>query len=137
MRFRSLYLLAAALSVVCMSSFPTQAQTDDVQLIAKPGLCILQDAAVSTCLVAVELSWSANSRDNYCLHHSTGPEPLACWNAEQQGQHIAQLVSRNNVSYWLQRSRSRKQLAPVTVRVLSLAQRQPNRRRRRHAWTWL
>lgn len=115
----------------------TTAERDDIVLIAKPGLCILQDAAVSSCLVAVELSWDARQSDDYCLHHSTDSQPLACWQAEQQGQHIAQLVSRENVNYWMQKRDSREKLAPVTVRVLSLAQRQPNRRRRRHAWTWL
>ena len=110
----------------------------DVVLTAKPGLCILQDASTSQCWVSVELSWRAATAGDFCLHHSLAPtEPLACWENASQQMHVAELVSRENVRYWLQRDASTEPLAPVTVRVLSLAQRQPNRRRRRHAWTLL
>lgn len=131
MRFSALPILLVAV----LGSAATAAE--EMVLTARPGLCIVKDAATSACLASVELSWQAPTADNYCLHSSLEATHLACWDGATTGKHVTELVSRDDVRYWMQRPGSEQELAPVTVRILSLAQKQPNRRRRRHAWTWL
>lgn len=101
-------------------------------LTARPGLCILKDPQSQQCVMGVELSWRAPSGD-YCLHHSSDPEALFCWQDAVAGEHRTKLASREDVDYWLQRGASETHLAEITVRIVSLAQRRPERRRR-HAW---
>lgn len=104
-------------------------------LTAKPGLCIVQQSDVEKCVMAIELEWKAELSDSYCLYNSLNPEPLHCWENVQLGLHHSELSSREDVDYWLQRPPSSGQLARITVRIVSLAQRNPERRRRRHVWS--
>jgi len=87
--------------------------------------------------MGLDLSWRADSAADYCLHHSTDAAPLACWQGTTEGAHHTQLSSREDVSYWLQRPQQNTQLARITVRIVSLAKRGPERRRRRHPWSVL
>ncbi len=107
---------------------------DEPVLTARPGLCILQDAETRECVMGVELTWRGPAGD-YCLYQSALAEPLACWTGQDQGQLKARLASEDDVAYWLQVPPSDERMAQVIVRVVSLAQRRPERRRRRHAWT--
>jgi hypothetical protein len=117
-------------------SAPLYAQTDPV-LSARPGLCILQEAAADACVMAVELEWQSTSPAAYCLYHSLTPEPLQCWQNALTGILQSQLNSRVDVSYWLQLAPANNHLAEINIRVVSLAQRNPERRRRRHVWSVL
>ena len=101
-------------------------------LSARPGLCIMQDADSQECVMGVELSWRGPA-GSYCLYHSNAAAPLRCWDNSTEGTHSTELASREDVSYWLQRPPADEHLAEITVRVVSLAQRRPERRRR-HAW---
>jgi hypothetical protein len=106
-------------------------------LTARPGLCILKDPDRPNCVMGIELEWRAELQGDYCLHHSAGSAPLACWETSRAGVHQTNLQSRKDVSYWLVRGRRGDPLALITVRVLSLAERNPDRRRRRHVWSLL
>ena len=110
------------------------AAQDEPVLTARPGLCILKDPETRQCVMGVELSWRGPMGD-YCLYQSVVREPLACWEEQSAGELQSRLVSEQDVTYWLQRATSEEQLAKVVVRVVSLAQRRPQTRRRRHAWT--
>lgn len=125
-----------ALLIILIAS-PLQAAYSDPILTAKPGLCIIQDKQELNCTMALELKWNASEEADYCLYHSAAPEPLQCWQSARQGQFHAQLSSSEDTSYWLQRPENQQHLAQITVRVLSLAQRHPERRRRRHIWSVL
>jgi hypothetical protein len=97
----------------------------------------LQQADAEQCVMAVELAWNSEASGSYCLYHSVSEAPLRCWEELRQGQHHSELSSREDVHYWLQRAPSQEHLAEITVRVVSLAQRNPERRRRRHVWSVL
>ncbi|CAA0081497.1 Uncharacterised protein [Halioglobus japonicus] len=112
---------------------PVAAQ-DEIVLTARPGLCILKEPQTRQCVMGVELSWRGPVGD-YCLYQSVVQEPLACWAGKAAGELQSRLVSEEDVTYWLQRTLSQEHLAEVVVRVVSLAQRRPQNRRRRHAWT--
>lgn len=107
---------------------------DETVLTARPGLCILKDPETRQCVMGVALSWRGPVGD-YCLYQSVIREPLACWEDVSAGELQARLISEQDVTYWLQRGTSGEHLAEVVVRVVSLAQRRPQTRRRRHAWT--
>jgi hypothetical protein len=107
---------------------------DGPVLSARPGLCILQDPESKQCVMGVELNWHG-PEGNYCLYDSTRSHPLACWQSSSTGEHSTELASRQDVAYWLQQDDSDSRLAEISVRIVSLAQRNPERRRRRHAWT--
>lgn len=115
----------------------TMADPDEVVLTARPGLCILQDPELSECMMALELKWNAARDSDLCLYHSRADAPLQCWSSVSNGRFLSKLTSHEDVSYWLQRSHADQQLARITVRVVSLAQRNPARRRRRHVWSVL
>jgi len=103
-------------------------------LTARPGLCILEDPETRECVMGVELTWRGPVGD-YCLYQSEVEKPLACWSGESSGELKSRLVSEQDVAYWLQLPPQEEHLAEIVVRVVSLAQRRPERRRRRHAWT--
>lgn len=131
-------MLFKRLAILLTLTFCAQASAlEEMVLTARPGLCILKDPSMAACIVNVQLNWQANSAGAFCLHASNREQPLQCWQNVKSGEHIAQLASRQNVRYWMQAADSSRQMAPVTVRILSVAQKQPNRSRRRHAWTWL
>ena len=113
---------------------PLHAEPEQAVLTARPGLCILKDPETRECRMGVALSWTAPQGD-YCLFQSASSDALACWTRETSGEHRTELVSEEDVAYWLQRGESPEHLAEISVRVLSLAQRRPQNRRRRHAWT--
>jgi hypothetical protein len=87
--------------------------------------------------MGVELSWRAAAPGDYCLHDSLSEQPLACWQQLPEGSHHGELISREDVQYWLQRPGDSTRLAEITVRVVSVAKRGPQRRRRRHPWSVL
>ena len=120
--------------LLCLLFLPLFSSADEVVLTARPGLCILKDPESQACVMGVQLDWSGPVGD-YCLYDSTASAPLACWQQREGASHAAELASRDDVAYWLERGASDERLAEVSVRVLSLAQRRPERRRRRHAWT--
>ena len=123
--------LAAALLLVVLPA----AAAEELVLTARPGLCILQQADTRQCVMGVELKWRGPVGD-YCLYQSgAGGAPLDCWRDEGAGELRTRLASEQDVAYWLQVPASKERLAQITVRVVSLAQRRPERRRRRHAWT--
>jgi DUF3019 family protein len=125
--------LLPAFGLVLLLATEAAAQDEPV-LTARPGLCILKDPETRQCVMGVELSWRGPVGD-YCLYQSVVREPLACWEDESTGELQSRLVSEQDVTYWLQRTMSEEHLAEVVVRVVSLAQRRPQTRRRRHAWT--
>ncbi|MFK7977807.1 MAG: DUF3019 domain-containing protein [Halioglobus sp.] len=131
---RASFLLGLVL--LLLTSQKLQAQ-EDMVLTARPGLCILKDPSMAACIVNVQLNWQAKEAGSFCLHSSTQTEPLHCWRDAKSGEHTAELASKADVKYWMQAADSTRELAPVIVRILSVAQKQPNRHRRRHAWTWL
>ena len=106
-------------------------------LTARPGVCILDDPKKAPCVMAVELAWNNNGAGNFCLHSSQSSEALQCWSSANRGQRHAELSSRENVSFWLQEVPDDKHLAEITIRIVSLSQRNPQRRRRRHVWNVL
>ncbi len=131
MRFSARTLVAALSLVTCALPVPA---SDELVLTARPGLCILKDPDTQECVMGVALSWQGPA-GNYCLHQSGVAEPLACWTGQSAGQLQSRLASEDDVAYWLQVPPSDEHLAQILVRVVSLAQRRPERRRRRHAWT--
>lgn len=127
------------LLVACFSC-ALPARTDDGAepiLTARPGLCILKEEGDSNCEMAVELIWNTAVSDNFCLYSSASVGALQCWQAAREGQHHFELSSPQGVEFWLQRRGSEKKLAKITLRIVSLSQRNPQRRRRRHVWSVL
>jgi hypothetical protein len=115
----------------------TMAEPGEVVLTARPGLCILQDTELSECVMALDLKWNAARNSDFCLYHSRADAALQCWSGTSSGHYLSELASHEDVSYWLQHPGIDQQLAKITVRVVSLAQRNPVRRRRRHVWSVL
>ena len=108
-------------------------EEDQVVLTARPGLCVLKDTATKKCVMGVLLEWRAPT-GTYCLHQKGVEEPLKCWQQQSEGAHRQALVASADVMFALHSAPQGPLLAEVPVRVLSLAQRRPERRRRRHAW---
>ncbi|MFK8049488.1 MAG: DUF3019 domain-containing protein [Halioglobus sp.] len=106
-------------------------------LTARPGVCLLERAEKSPCVMAVELSWNSNGPGDYCLYGSQLSGAIECWTAASIGQKHVELASRENVSFWLQEVPNDEHLAEITIRIVSLSQRKPQRRRRRHVWNVL
>lgn len=122
-------ILLSCLSLGAMSAEPV--------LTARPGVCILENPDKAPCVMAVELAWNNNGVGNFCLYSSQSSEALQCWTSANQGQRHAELASRENVSFWLQKAPLDTHLAEITIRIVSLSQRNPQRRRRRHVWNVL
>jgi hypothetical protein len=106
-------------------------------LTARPGLCILKEQDSSNCEMTVKLIWNTAVKDSFCLYSSVSERSLQCWAAAREGQHHFELSSPQGVEFWLQRPNSNTKLAKITLRIVSLSQRNPQRRRRRHVWSVL
>ncbi len=117
--------------------FSLSADAAEPVLTARPGVCILQSAKDAQCAMAVDLNWNDNGSANYCLYSSLVPEPLKCWQSVNQGSFHSELASRKDVAYWLERPGEEKVLAKITIRIVSVSARNPQRRRRRHVWNVL
>jgi len=122
---------------LCYGSFARAEGASEPVLSARPGLCILKDEDSAICEMAVELIWNSALADSFCLHSSATASSLRCWRSAREGQHHFELSSREGVEFWLQRPSSDIKLAQITLRIVSLAQRNPQRRRRRHVWSVL
>lgn len=128
--------LTSTLGIV-VASFSLNALAAEPVLTARPGVCLLERPGNSPCVMAVELSWNSNGPGDYCLYSSQSDAAIACWTSAIVGQQHAELASRENVSFWLQEVPDDQHLAEITVRIVSLSQRNPQRRRRRHVWNVL
>lgn len=123
------------IAIVC-SVYVHQARAAEVVLTARPGLCLVETIDDEPCVMSVLLDWQALTPGDFCLYHSADDElPLQCWNMSQNGGLRHHLSSREHVQYWLKRAGNDKRLAPITVRVVGVNQRNPKRRRRRHPWS--
>jgi len=125
------------LGVIACLSLNTDLQAGEPVLTARPGVCILESRAKTTCVMALELTWNSNGAGNYCLHSSQQEAALQCWSLATGGQEHVELASPENVSFWLQEVPDDQHLAEITIRIVSLSQRNPQRRRRRHVWNVL
>lgn len=125
-----------ALCFCCVASASAQGGSEPI-LTARPGLCILQADDSSVCEMAVELIWNAAVSGSFCLYSSLSTVALQCWQSVREGRHHYELASPQGVDFWLQRSGADLQLARITVRIVSVSQRNPQRRRRRHVWSVL
>ena len=122
---------------LCSGSSARAEGASDPVLTAKPGLCILKNEDNAICEMAVELIWNSAVADSFCLHSSLSASPLQCWRTVREGQHHFELSSPEGVEFWLQRPSTDTKLAQITLRIVSLSQRNPQRRRRRHVWSVL
>ena len=130
--------ITAGIFAMAVAATPLLAQRAEPVLTARPGLCILERPEAERCVMALDLEWQSAVAGSYCLHYSLAEqEPLHCWPEATSGQHHSELSSREDVSYWLQFKPSAEHLAQIRIRVVSLAQRNPERRRRRHVWSVL
>ena len=126
----------ALLVAILGNSAGSQAQTnteESVVLTARPGLCVLKDARTRECVMGVVLEWRAPT-GNYCLAQAGKRSPLKCWQQQHEGTHKEALAASSDVVFSLNEKDTSTTLAQVPVRILSLAQKRPERRRRRHAW---
>lgn len=120
------------------SAVAHHANAAEILLTARPGLCLVEKIDDKPCVMSVLLDWRAVLRADYCLYQSVQDEqPIQCWESSEQGQLRHNLSSRDNVTYWLQLAGSERRLAPITVRIVGVQQRNPLRRRRRHPWSLL
>ncbi|MFT4823574.1 MAG: hypothetical protein ACI9GB_000888 [Halioglobus sp.] len=126
-----------ALSGMLLGCLSVDALAAEPVLTARPGVCILENPGKTPCVMALELAWNNNGTGDFCLHSSQSSEPLQCWISANQGRRHAELTSRENVSFWLQKIPDDRHLAEITIRIVSLSQRNPQRRRRRHVWNVL
>jgi len=121
--------LAGALALPCRAAEPV--------LTARPGVCILSSPGKTECVMAMDLLWNSNGAGHYCLYSSQQDAPLRCWQRASRGQAHVELASAENVSFWLQQPPQETHLAEIMVRIVSLSQKNPERRRRRHVWSLL
>ncbi len=128
---KSLVLLMAALysAALIAQSAPS--------LTARPGLCILPSPDAEQCTLSVQLDWTAAAQVDICLYSSQTEKPLQCWQGADRGRIISEVTASSGVEFWLQYPEQADRLAKVTVQIVRLAQRNPERRRRRHIWSVL
>ncbi|MFT5483697.1 MAG: hypothetical protein ACI9GW_002355 [Halieaceae bacterium] len=85
----------------------------------------------------IRLDWQSNGLEDICLHSSQNIESLQCWEQENSGFTTLKIYANDDVGFWLQLSNSDEKLAYVTIRIVRMARRNPERRRRRHVWSVL
>lgn len=125
----------AALLMVGSWLAPFAAAQSEPVLTARPGVCIVTDPAAPQCQMALDLMWNSALRNTYCLYSSIHSAAMRCWAGAREGRHHFELASEESVRFWLQRPPAITPMAEITVRVVRLAQRNPERRRRRHVWS--
>jgi hypothetical protein len=106
-------------------------------LTARPGLCILSSTEAEECEMVVRLDWHAAQAGDWCLHSSQQETTLQCWQQQFSGHISTKVIASANVVFWLQRPSVDTRLSRVTVQIVRLARRSPERRRRRHVWSVL
>lgn len=124
---------AIGLATILAASQATADPLESVVLTARPGLCVLKEASTKACVMGVVLEWRAPAGD-YCLYREGKQGPLKCWEKAIAGSHKEALAASSDVMFSLHDRPGEEPVAQVPVRVLSLAQKRPERRRRRHAW---
>ena len=87
--------------------------------------------------MTVQLDWTSATTEHICLYSSQQTSSLRCWTDANRGSLSNRVVASDNVRFWLQRDGDDTQLAEVTVQIVSMARRNPERRRRRHIWSVL
>ena len=112
-----LLLIGATLLMVTASA----AQADDAviesaQLQLKPHRCVALHQG-QMCYQTVQLSWSANQQDNYCLYQQFNEAPLYCWQGVATGQYQYEFVSDSSVQLQLINIQTNAVVATATVEV--------------------
>ena len=124
------------LTLLALLYLPAWAQAPP-SLTARPGLCILPNPDADQCVMTVQLDWNSSSPESLCLYSSQQNPALRCWDGVNTGSLSTRVVASDNVRFWLQRPGEEVRMAEVTVQIVSIARRSPERRRRRHIWSVL
>ncbi|PID54793.1 MAG: hypothetical protein CR978_02210 [Gammaproteobacteria bacterium] len=134
---RGVRIGALGLMLLCVGCvWVKQAIAAEVVLTARPGVCLLDTIDDKPCVMSVLLEWHALDAGDYCLYTSVNEgEPLRCWQQSKRGAARHHLSAKEHVQYWLTRGEHSRRLAPITVRIVGVNQRNPKRRRRRHPWS--
>ena len=112
---------------------PGVLQADEISLQAQPRLCVVP-AGEQHCSLQLQVSWTAATLRDVCLHLNGQTESLQCWQAQQAGTFSIALTQTHNILIQLLDAQNLEVLREVDIPVIKRDLRD-TRRRRRHAWS--
>lgn len=114
------YLLASIgatlLLMVASAAYADDVVIESAQLQLKPHRCVALHQG-QMCYQTVQLSWSANQQNNYCLYQQFNEAPLYCWQGVAAGQYQYEFVSDSSVQLQLINIQTNAVVATATVAV--------------------
>jgi hypothetical protein len=112
-----LRLIGATLLIIAASAAQaSDAVIESAQLQLKPHRCVALHQG-QMCYQTVQLSWSANQENDYCLYQQLNEAPLYCWQNTTAGQYRYEFASDNSVQLQLINIQTSAVVATATVAV--------------------
>ena len=92
------FILSIFITNIC--AFNATARPSGVTLNLTPKQCVALRQGMQ-CYVAIEISWSTQQADDYCLFSSQQNEALKCWSKQNNGTFKQAIVANKNVQFYL------------------------------------
>lgn len=102
-------------------------------LVASPAVCVLADEQ-SHCNMQAAFLWEVPTTGDYCLWLESSETPLSCWQSTWSATLTWQIRSQQDSTYLLIDTRSQKEVARTTVRVIGELEQRIRARRRTGFW---
>lgn len=104
------------LTITASTAQANDAVIESAQLQLKPHRCVALHQG-QMCYQTVQLSWSANQQNNYCLYQQLNATPLYCWQGVAAGHYQYEFVSDSSVQLQLINIQTNAVVATAIVEV--------------------
>jgi hypothetical protein len=92
-------------------------QEPTVSLLIEPKQCVSMREGLD-CYATVKLNWRSSVKANYCLYSDQSQQALQCWQNKQTADFHSEVVSNENVRFFITMHQEKKELASTTMRVV-------------------
>ena len=99
--FRPIYTTFICLCLMTLTIQDVFAEQNALTIL--PSQCVAMQQG-QDCYVTVELNWSSQNVDDYCLYADNRAAPLQCWKTSQTGMFKGEIKTKHSIDFQLSTS---------------------------------